>query len=94
VPKGYWVMLELLRTQGSTALQHWMAGQVESYSHRMVWVGRELRAHPASTPAMDRAAPHQLRLPKAPSSLALSTSRDGAAQLLWAAVPAPHHSQK
>ena len=39
---------------------------------------------------MGRAAPHQLRLPRAPSNLALSASRDGAPQLLWAAVPAPH----
>jgi len=41
-------------------------------------------------PAMGRAAPHQLRLLRAQSNLALSTSRDGAPQLLWAAVPAPH----
>jgi len=40
---------------------------------------------------MGRAAPHQLRLPRAPSNMALSASRDGAPQLLWAAVPAPHH---
>jgi len=40
--------------------------------------------------AMGRAAPHQLRLPRAPSNLALSASRDGAQQLLWAAVPVPH----
>jgi len=47
--------------------------------------GRDLRAHAAPTPAMSRAAPHQLRLPRAPSNLA---SRDGGPQLLWAAVPA------
>ena len=34
--------------------------------------------------------PHQLRLPRVPSNLALGTSRDGAPQLLWAAVPGPH----
>ena len=34
--------------------------------------------------------PHQLRLPRAPSNPALSTFRDGAAQLLRAAVPGPH----
>ena len=45
---------------------------------------------PTPTPAMGRAAPQQLRLPRAPSNLALSASRDGASQLLWAAVPAPH----
>jgi len=33
---------------------------------------------------------HQLRLPKAPSSLALGTSKDGAPTALWAAVPGPH----
>ena len=32
----------------------------------------------------------QLRQPRAPSNLALNTSRDGAPWLLWAAVPAPH----
>jgi len=50
-----------------------------------------LRFTELQPPAVGRAAPHQLRLPRAPSSnLALSTSRDGAPQLLWAAVPAPH----
>jgi len=36
---------------------------------------------------MGMAATHQFRLPRAPSNLSLSTSRDGAPQLLWAAVP-------
>ena len=48
---------------------------------------RELRAHADPIPAMGRAAPHQLRLPRAPSNLALSASRDGAPQLL---SPQPH----
>jgi len=39
---------------------------------------------------MGRAAPYQLRLPRAASNLALNASRDGAPQLLWAAVPEPH----
>ena len=38
----------------------------------MVWVGRDLKAYPVPTPAMGRAAPHHLRLPRAPSNLALS----------------------
>jgi len=38
----------------------------------------DLKAHAAPTPAVGRAALHQLRLPRAPSNLALSTSRDGA----------------
>ena len=37
---------------------------------------RDLTAHP--TPCRGLVAPHQLRLPKIPSSLALGTSRDGA----------------
>ena len=41
--------------------------------------------YPVSTPAVGRAASHQLRLPRAPSSLALNASRNGAPQLLWAA---------
>jgi len=40
--------------------------------------------------AVGRAATHRIRLPRAASNLALSTSRDGAPQLLWAAVPGPH----
>ena len=56
----------------------------------MIWVGRNLTAHPTPNPIVGRAAPHQLRLPRAPSNLALSASRDGAPQLLWAAVSALH----
>jgi len=56
----------------------------------MAEVGRDLKTFPASHHPMGRAAPHQLRLPRAPSNLALSACRDGAAQLLWAAVPAPY----
>jgi len=48
----------------------------------MGWFGRDLTGHPAPHPAVGRAAPHQFRLPRAPSKLALSTSRDGAPQLL------------
>jgi len=43
------------------------------------------------TAAMGRAAPHQLRLPRAPSNLNLNASRDGTQQLLWAAVPGLHY---
>jgi len=50
----------------------------------MVWAGRDLKCQPIPTPAVGRAAPHQLKLPRAPSNLALSVSRDGAPQLLWA----------
>jgi len=42
-------------------------------------------------PAMGRAVTHQLKLLRAPSNPALSASRDGAPQLLWAAVPGPHY---
>jgi len=34
---------------------------------------------------------HQLRLPRAPSNLALNASRDGASTPTQAAVPTPHH---
>jgi len=46
----------------------------------MVWVGRDLKAHPDPTPCGGLGATHQLRLPRAPSNLALRTSRDGAPQ--------------
>jgi len=47
----------------------------------MIWIERDLKDYPAPHPAMGRAAPHQLRLRRAPSNLALSVSRDGAPQL-------------
>jgi len=63
---------------------------IESHNHRIVWVGGDFKALPAPTPCHGLVVPHQLRLPRSPSNLALSTSRDGAPQLLWAAVPGPH----
>jgi len=45
----------------------------------MVWVERDLKAHPVLTPLLvGRAATHQLRLPSAPSNLAMNASGDGA----------------
>ena len=51
------------------------------------WFGLGATVKPSQfhSPAVGRAAPHQLRLPRAPSNLPLSASRDGAPQLLWAA---------
>ena len=59
----------------------------------MEWLGLEgtLKTIQFQPPAMGRIATHQIRLPRAPSSLALSTSKDGAPTALWAAVPGPHH---
>jgi len=36
-------------------------------------------------------ATHQIRMPKTPSNVALNTSMEGKPQLLWEAVPIPHH---
>ena len=44
----------------------------------MVWIQRDLKAHPVPTPAMDKASLHQIRLRRALSSLDLSICRDGA----------------
>ena len=52
------------------------------------WKGPQSPRPP--NPCRGQGCPHQLRLPRTPSNLALSTSRHGAPQLLWAAVPAPH----
>jgi len=41
---------------------------------------------------MGKVANHQLRLPRAPPNLALSTFRDGAPTALWEAVPVPHYT--
>jgi len=38
----------------------------------MSWAGRDLKAHPAPTPCHGQRFPYQLRLPRAPSNLALS----------------------
>ena len=53
-------------------------------------VQRDLKAHPVPTPCYGLDALHQFSLHRAPSSLPLSTCRDGAPTALWAAVPAPH----
>jgi len=50
---------------------------------------RTLKPIPFPTPLLWTGCPQELRLPRVPPSLALSTSRDGAPQL-WAAVPVPH----
>ena len=41
-------------------------------------------------PVLWAGLPPLAQVPKAPSNLTLSASRDGAPQLHWAAVPAPH----
>jgi len=45
----------------------------------MVWVGRTFKDHAVQSPVLGRDTSHQTRLPKAPSKLVLSISRDGAA---------------
>jgi len=49
----------------------------------MVWAQWNLKDNPVTIPCHGLAAPHQLRLPRAPT-MALGTSRDGAPTLLWA----------
>ena len=61
-------------------------------SSQKCWVGKDLKAHSATDPCRGLAVPQQFRLPRAPFSLALSTSRDGAPTGLCAAMPGPHHS--
>ena len=53
---------------------------VNSENHRKVSVGRGLKAQPAPSPAMGCLSP-PAQAAQGPSNLALSTSRDGAAQL-------------
>ena len=52
--------------------------------YRMSWVGRDLKAYPVPTPCHELVAPHQIRLPRAPSCLALNTFKGGTSTLLWA----------
>ena len=58
----------------------------------MAQVVRNLKAHSDPGSCRGLAAPHQLRLPRAPSNPALGISRDGAPTALRAAVPGPLHS--
>ena len=48
----------------------------------MAWVGSDHKDHIVPTPCHGLCAPYQLRLPTAPTNLALSTSRDGALSCL------------
>ena len=54
---------------------------MESYKHRMVWVGRDFRSSGCNVPAVSMDTYHKSRLLKAPSSLALNTSRTPATSL-------------
>ena len=52
-----------------------------SQNHGMAWVGRDLKDHESPTPLPGRATSlpiYSTRLPRAPSNLALNTSRDRA----------------
>jgi len=51
---------------------------IESQKHRMAWVGRDVKDHPVSNSCFGQGCPQKLRLPRAPSNLAFSASRDGA----------------
>jgi len=53
-------------------------GCIESLSHSTASLGRNLTAHPVPIPCHELGATQQARQPRAPSSLALGTSRDGA----------------
>jgi len=50
----------------------------KSQNHRLVWAGRDLRAHPAHPPAPGRDPFPQPRVLPAPSNLALSRAGEGA----------------
>jgi len=48
------------------------------------WVGKDLKDHGAPTPCCELAAPHRLKLLRAPCVLALHSPRNGAPTALWA----------
>ena len=58
------------------------------FQNGLGWKGPQ--SPPGPTPCHGQGCPPPAQLPRAPSNLALSASRDGAPQLLWAAVPVPH----
>jgi len=49
----------------------------------MAWDGRYLKDHPVPIPCDGLVATHQIRLPRASSNLALSTSRDGISESVY-----------
>ena len=51
---------------------------------------RDLKDYLVPAPCCGQGCHPAAQLPRAPFNLALSASRDGAPQLLWAAVPVPH----
>lgn len=63
--------------------------------HRVVWVGRDIKAHSALTPLLWVGCPPPAQAARDPSNMALSTSRDGVPTALWApyardsSVPTP-----
>ena len=63
--------------------------------HKMVWVGRDIKAHSALTPLLWVGCPPPAQAARDPSNMALSTSRDGVPTALWApyardsSVPTP-----
>ena len=61
-----------------------------SWNHRMAWGERAHEDCPVPTLCHGQGCHPPAQLPRAPSNLALNASRDGAPQLLWAAVPVPH----
>ena len=44
---------------------------------KMAWVGKDLKVRPVPTPCCGLAAPHEIRLPRAPSNPALRASSNG-----------------
>jgi len=74
----------------NTPASHTYASLTLSRSHRMVWAGRDLKEHPAN-PLPWAGCPHQLRLLRAPSNLAMSTTRDGDPQPSGQSMSVPHH---
>ena len=51
--------------------------KTQTQKHRTGWIGRDLKANPAPAPAVSWLPSSQIRLPRTPFSLALSTSRGG-----------------
>ena len=77
-------------------IEEHMVGPIKN-KHRIIeWHGLEgtLKITQFQPPCHGQGCPPPVQLPRAPSNLALSTSRDGAPQLLWAAVPVPHRPLK
>jgi len=85
------VVLHPRRCHWHSLSLHCWANTRGAENHGIAWVGEDSEAHPAPAPSCRQGCHPPAQLPRALFNLDWSTSRDGAPQFLWAAVPGPRY---